>query len=485
MRSRVLVAILLIFAIGIGFVVYRLMQDIDPRYRESAEESLVETSHLLATLVEQDMDPYDGSIDTPRLAALMRGVYARPFEAQIFSLHKTRVELRVYVTDDRGYVVYDSTGRDVDADYSGWRDVYQTLRGQYGARTTRDVESDANTAVMYVGAPILQGGRIAGVVSVGKPVQSFGQFAAAARENALRVGGLSAAAVIGLALIASLWLVRPFGFITDYVRWVWQQRTLNPLRHLRRLADQLRGVGAELRDAMAGRNYVADYVQTLTHEVKSPLSAIRGAAELLQEPEAESMSPAQREKFLGNILRETQRIQETVDRMMELTALESQRTLARIEPVPLAALVEDVAESSRVAAAPRGITVQVQVDAHGSTEGDPFLLRRAVANLVDNAIDFSPDGGAVRITLEGAGRRARIRVRDHGPGIPAYAEGQVFEKFYSLARPSSRKKSTGLGLAFVREIAELHHGRIELANAPDGPGALATLTLPREPNRNL
>ena len=71
----------------------------------------------------------------------------------------------------------------------------------------------------------------------------------------------------------------------------------------------------------------------------------------------------------------------------------------------------------------------------------------------------------------------RITVRDHGPGIPDYAQDKVFEKFYSLARPHSRKKSTGLGLAFVREIAALHRGRIELANAAGG-GAVATLTLP-------
>jgi signal transduction histidine kinase len=80
----------------------------------------------------------------------------------------------------------------------------------------------------------------------------------------------------------------------------------------------------EMRDALAGRNYVADYVQTLTHELKSPLSAIRGAAELLHEP---GMPAADRKRFLGNIERETQRIQELVDRMMELAALESRHTL--------------------------------------------------------------------------------------------------------------------------------------------------------------
>jgi len=261
LRTRVFIGLLLIFAAGVSWMVYRMALDIDPRYRESAEESLVETSHLLASLIEQDI--VNGEIDTPRLEHLFRTLYSRPFEAQIFSVHKTRVELRAYVTDHRGYVLFNTTGRDLGADYSEWRDVRQTLRGQYGARTTRDVEADPNSAVMYVSAPLLYQGRLAGVVSVGKPVQSFGQFVEAARENTLRVGLLAASSALAVALMVSLWLIRPFGFVTDYWRWVRQQRTLNPWRLARRAWDQLRGVSGEIRDALAGRNYVADYDRDL------------------------------------------------------------------------------------------------------------------------------------------------------------------------------------------------------------------------------
>jgi two-component system sensor histidine kinase CreC len=229
-----------------------------------------------------------------------------------------------------------------------------------------------------------------------------------------------------------------------------------------------------MRDALTGRSYVADYVQTFTHEIKSPLSAIRGAAELVQEP---SMPQAERERFLGNITRETQRIQEIVDRMMELTALETQRALERSETVALAPLLQDVAASAQDAAAAREIRLHVAIDSEARVEGDPFLLRRALSNLLDNAIDFSPAGAEVALALHAGAREARITVRDHGRGIPDYAKDKVFEKVYSLARPHSQKKSTGLGLAFVKEIAALHRGRIELANAPRG-GALATLTLP-------
>jgi two-component system sensor histidine kinase CreC len=103
---------------------------------------------------------------------------------------------------------------------------------------------------------------------------------------------------------------------------------------------------------------------------------------------------------------------------------------------------------------------------------------RAVANLVDNALDFSPPGGKVAIEVVAHARTCDIVVRDSGPGIPEYAEGKVFEKFYSLARPATAKKSTGLGLSFVKEIADLHRGRATLKNQAGG-GAVATLSLPR------
>ena len=435
-RNRVFLGILLAYLLGVGYLLYALLAEIDPRYRESAEESLVETSQLLATLIEEQ-HLRDGAIDPAPLEPLFRSLYARRFEAHIFSLLKTRVELRATVTDARGVVLFDSRGREVGADHSDWRDTSRALQGRYGARTSADLPDSPTSSVMYVAAPVRWQGRVVGTVSAGKPAQSFGQFVEAAR-----------------------------------------QRTLSLRRLWRSTLGFLGAAYDEMRDALAGRSYVADYVQTLTHELKSPLSAIRGASELLQEP----MPEADRQRFAGNITREAQRIQELVDRMMELAAIESRRALDKVLPVALPGLLEDVAASARTAGAARGIDVRVAPAAGASeavVEGDPFLLRRAVANLVDNAVDFSPDGAVVVLSLVAGRRMVEIRVRDQGPGIPAYASGKVFEKFYSLERPRHGRRSTGLGLAFVRQIAQLHGGRATLANAVDGPGAVAVLTLPR------
>lgn len=475
-RSRVFLGVVLAYLIGVGFLLHGVLSDIDPRYRESAEESLVETSQLLATLVEQGMQP-GGKIDTAGLRPLFESLQARRFEARIFSMTKDRVELRLTVTDDHGRVLFDSQGAPPGTDRSNWRDVQLTLKGEYGARTSTDVAGAPGTAVMYVAAPVRWQGRVAGVVSVGKPVQSFGRFVEAARNKTLLIGLYSMAAVLLLMAILSAWLVRPFGVVSDYVRHVRSQRRLSLPRLSRSMLGLIGAAYDEMRDALAGRSYVADYVQTLTHELKSPLSAIRGAAELLQEP----MPEADRQRFVGNIGRETQRIQELVDRMMELAGIESRRHLAQAEPIAIAALMEEIAGSARASGAARGIAVRFEPSDETRAlviEGDAFLLRRAVTNLVDNALDFSPERGTVELSLRSTLRTVEVVVRDHGPGIPEFASEKVFEKFFSLARPHSRKRSTGLGLAFVKEIAELHRGRATLSNA-EGGGAVAVLALRR------
>ena len=480
-RNRVFAAILLAYAIGVGWLMQRLLADIDPRYRESAEESLVETAHLMAAQIEQRWveraaTPAEPVIDVAVLEPLFRDLYSRELNANIFGFEKTRFELRMTVVDANGRVVFDSLGRETGADHSQWRDIKLALLDRYGARTTPDVDNDARTAVMYVAAPLKRDARIVGAVSVGKPAESFGQFVAAARKKTMLVGVTSVLAVALLVALLSVWFVRPFGLIADYVRYVRAQRTFSLPRLGRRALGTLGAAYDEMRDALSGRNYVADYVQTLTHELKSPLSAIRGAAELLHERE---MPAPDRERFVANIERETARIQELVDRMMELAALESRRSLERTAPVALRALLEERVASAQASGAPRGVTVTLDAAQDASVDGDALLLQRAVGNLLDNALDFSPQGGAVEVSLALRGRNADISVRDHGPGIPDYADQKIFEKFYSIARPGSQRKSTGLGLPFVREIAALHQGRITLRNA-EGGGAVALLSLPAE-----
>jgi two-component system sensor histidine kinase CreC len=113
-------------------------------------------------------------------------------------------------------------------------------------------------------------------------------------------------------------------------------------------------------------------------------------------------------------------------------------------------------------------------------QGDAFLLAQALGNLVHNAIDFTPAGGTVAMRIRAEAGQAVVAVEDTGSGVPDYALAQVFDRFYSLPRPDTGRKSSGLGLSIVREVARLHRGEATLENRTEG-GARAVLTLPREP----
>ena len=240
------------------------------------------------------------------------------------------------------------------------------------------------------------------------------------------------------------------------MRFVRAQRSFNLLRLARRAWGAVGAAFDEMRDALAGRNYVADYVQTLTHEVKSPLSAIRGAAELLQEP----MPDADRARFAGNIARETQRIQELVDRMMELTTLESRRSLDAPAPVAMRGLLQEVAASAQARATARGLQMVLEEGAVDATvEGDAFLLQRALANWSTPRSDFSPPGGRHARAAAAAPPGRGDGARPVGPASPIRRRQGVREVLFARAAPF-QQKSTGLGLSFVKEIAELHEGRI-------------------------
>jgi two-component system sensor histidine kinase CreC len=203
------------------------------------------------------------------------------------------------------------------------------------------------------------------------------------------------------------------------------------------------------------------------------LSAIRGAAELLEE----DMGPEQRVRFLTNIRTEAGRIQDIVDRLLELSALENLKVLEKRERIPVPKLVEGVLEGKESLIARKNLSVTFDVPALSHVEGEPFLLRQALSNLVQNAIDFSPENGGLEIKGSEEEGFLKLSVRDHGPGFPVYASSRLFEKFYSLQRPDTGKKSTGLGLNFVKEVALLHNGEITLHNCSDG-GVRSVLKIP-------
>lgn len=470
--SRIFLSCLCVVCLCLYYPLRNVADTVVTHYREGVEDVLVDQANILASLVEEEIRRERFSPDD--WGRLFDVVHERSLKARIYELHKERVDMEIYITDKQGIVLFDSgSPENIGRDFSLWRDVLLTLQGSYGARTTHSVNTPQPASVLHVAAPIRVDGEIAGVLTVAKPTTNIIYFVEGARRNIVRSGLVSLAAAGILSLLVTVWLTRPIKRLTRYARGIRDGENPRFPRLGGGEVGELGNALAEMQETLEGKRYVEQYVQHLTHELKSPLSAIRGAAELLSEP----MEDSRRQRFITNISEQSVRIQEIADRMLELAALESRSYKHTREALDAGALLSEVLHGKELLAAARGIHVEASSLEGIVVQGDGFLLQQALLNLVQNAMDFSPEGGVIRVSLEQEGGRAVFRVRDQGPGIPEYAVARVFEKFFSLQRPGSGKKSTGLGLNFVRQVALLHGGMVGLLNHPEG-GAEAFLDLP-------
>jgi len=476
-RARILICYFLVLLGVAGYVLNRLWNDIRPFYREAQEEVMVDAAHLLASLAESTWS--DAGPDFALLEGAFARVRTRAVMARIYELEKTQADLYAYITDAHGRVLFNTLNpEDTGSDFSRWNDVLLTLHGDYGARTTSMQINGVRSSVLIVGAPIIVRGQTVGVFSLAKPTSSMQGYIERARRRVLWLGLAALAGVAVVGVLLSAWITYPIENLIRYAKAVRDGRTarLPYLGH-----SEIRTLGnafEEMRDAIEGKDYVNRYVQTLTHELKSPLAAIQGAAELLEE----EMPPEDRKRFLTNIHTETTRIAEAIESLLLLASVESKKGLERVCQIDLRALVARVCARLRQRADLKRITLHPEPPGGGAApplpvEGDEFLLERALTGLLENAIDFSPAQSIVSFGLRRENGWLRIQVTDSGCGIPDYAMERVFERFYSLPRPDTGKKSSGLGLALIREIALLHGGRVFLSNRPEG-GTVATFELP-------
>ena len=469
---RILLGYFVIVALAAWLLGNVFVQQVKPGVRQAMEDTLADTANVLAELATDDV--LAGRIADGQFARRVRGLAGRDIDARIWGFRKQSADYRVYVTDARGVVVFDSTGRDVGRDYSRWNDVYLTLRGEYGARSTRSDPDDEDSTVMHVAAPIRDAdGRIVGVLTVAKPNQAIAPFIERSQQAVLRWGLVLLGTALLVGVLAAWWLSRQVGRLQRYAQAVTAGERVQAPKAAGEFGDLGRALET-MRDRHEGKQYVEQYVHALTHELKSPLSAIRGSAELLESP----LPEADRLRFVATIRAQGERMAQMIDKLLALAAVEHRQRLEQPEPVALAVLVEEAVAQVETEAAAAGVSlIRDGVDRAVVVEGDPFLLRQAIANLLDNAIDFAPRGSTIEIALRQGDKAVRVCVADRGPGVPDYAIGRVFERFYSLPRPQGRSRSSGLGLCFVAQVAELHDGHAALANR-DGGGAVATLDLP-------
>jgi heavy metal sensor kinase len=299
-------------------------------------------------------------------------------------------------------------------------------------------------------------------------------------------------------LLAALALAVPVGLLfSGGVSYLLARKALAPVGRLRALArevtadrldrrlevadpaDELGGLALTI-NAMIGRlersfAEVRRFTADASHELRTPLTAIRAEAEVgLGRPGV----PAEQQTLLGSILEECERLTRLTDQLLALSREDAGVAPQAREPVDLAALVAGVAETMRPLAEAKGLRLESAPPAAVRVRGDPGRLRQVFYNLLDNAIKYTPAGGAVEVRVEGRPGGAAASVRDSGPGIPAEHLPRVFERFYRVDKARTRAEGgTGLGLSIARSIVAAHGGQIDLQSTP-GRGTVCTVTLP-------
>ncbi|HEX6900327.1 MAG TPA: ATP-binding protein [Thermoanaerobaculia bacterium] len=221
-----------------------------------------------------------------------------------------------------------------------------------------------------------------------------------------------------------------------------------------------------------------DFVANVSHELKTPLAAIRGYAETLKEGALDEPPIARR--FTERILSQCKRLQELLDDLLILSRLEGADAFAEREPVDLAEAIERAVDLFTPAAREKGVTLEVQAEPALLVTGDPGRLERLVLNLVDNGIKYNRPDGKVTLSLRRDGDEAVLEVADTGIGIPPEAIPRIFERFYRVDKGRAREEGgTGLGLAIVKHIAQLHGGTVDVESR-GGKGSTFRVRLPLE-----
>ncbi len=465
--------IALIILAGFNLLVKKQLADVEPQLFQATEEAMVDTANVLAAFAEHEVTA-DG-FDASHFQEVMHAAGTRKIDASIYNHSKIRVGMDVYVTDATGKVLFDSGYPErVGSDFSQFRDVYLTLRGKYGARSTRLRESDETSSVLHVAAPIGDPEKPIGVLTVYKK-QSDALPIIRRRVSEIWWGtGLVGGGILFCVTVIFIWQYLPISRLTEYARDIEQgKRRSLPYLGLGKEVNTLASALESMRESLEGRRFAERYVQTLTHEMKSPLAGIRGAAELLNE-DGKPMPEMDRRRFLNNIAAETLRADRLLGKMLELSAIEGKTKLDTTEVIDFTILVGRVVDELKAMAELAGVKINFyNPNSPMMISGDAFILKAALTNLLENAIDFSPEGLDVMVKMESDSDFHRVIIEDRGEGIPDYAKEKVFDRFFSLRHLRTGRKGTGLGLTLVREAAELHLGNVTLESAyPSGTRAI-------------
>ncbi|MEJ7687481.1 MAG: ATP-binding protein [Variovorax sp.] len=299
-----------------------------------------------------------------------------------------------------------------------------------------------------------------------------------ARTRLMRQVVAASALAVSLALAFGIWLARPFKRLERAIVGLGQNRLDEPIdirgpADVRRVSQQLEWLRLRLTELDADK---ARFLRHVSHELKTPLAALREGVSLLEDGVTGALNPAQRE--VAQILQQnTLTLQSQIEALLRFNAAAFEARELHRERTALLPLIEEQIESQRLQWQGQGLSVRAEGEPLVVVV-DPVKLGTALANLLSNAIRFSTRGGTISIVLSSTPDSAFIDINDAGPGIADNDRDRIFEPFFrGEQQPRHSVKGTGIGLSIVQEYIAAHGGRITLL--PDGPGARFRIELPR------
>ena len=484
----------LIILLGLWFISYTFNQQVKPNVRQVVEDTLAENANIIAMLVAEDV--YDNRVNTPQFDEKIQKALHRKLNAKIWQFNKKEINQQIYITNSQGIVIYDSQGMATGQDYSQWNDVYLTLRGKYGVRSTRNYDAQGNdlgsiNSTMFIAAPIYypinQKQKLIGVVSIGKPNISVQPYIQRAENQLIRQAAWITLLSLFLASLVAYWLKHSIDRVRKYAQAL---APVNQTPHFRS-AKELNLVTQaveNMREKLEDRAYVEHYVNTLTHELKSPLTAIQASAELLKE----DLPLQDQQQFAAHIHEQSHRLRSLIDRMLLLTRLEKSKHQIEIQSFNLSELIQQILDQHASQIQAKKIQCLLDLEPNCMIHADRFWMQQTIANLLDNALDFSADTAKILIQLHRSHhlqnkQHIELNLFNEGEWIPDYALPRVFDTYFSLPRPMSQQRSSGIGLSIVKQVIEQHHGRIQIQNIhvnaisilqPHQQGVLVKIQLP-------
>ncbi|MEW6211387.1 MAG: heavy metal sensor histidine kinase [Acidobacteriota bacterium] len=255
-------------------------------------------------------------------------------------------------------------------------------------------------------------------------------------------------------------------------------RNLNERLPVASTGDEVEQLSVSLNRMIARLDEAFDHIGRFSadasHELRTPLTILRGELEAL----AQQSLPEDKRETIASALEEVERLTRIVESLLALSRLDAGEARMERARIDLAELAATTTEQMRLLAEDKRIALRCETDSRVEVEGDRARLKQVIVNLLDNAIKYTPEGGAIRVLVCSTDGRAVIEVEDNGAGIPADALAHVFERFYRVDKARSRQMGgAGLGLSIVKSICAAHGGRVE-AGSEEGRGSRFRVELP-------